>query len=199
MCFSVLRVDWLVLCRWGGGWKVIGHSVDGGGVSSVSMLGLLTQREREGRMEKKARKGLSGQTKSFLYSPTYNIQPGKKMNTLKTLGILFVLFLLNLISTFSIRNHDPLISPRQYKSDFFSFWMFLFRFTMWWHSSFVCMPSLEGYVRLRTCLGSRCLYLMCVCASVCVFIYPFKHHTAKQTSPFGHWYAATRQTSRKAI
>lgn len=26
----------------------------------------------------------------------------------------------------------------------------------------------------------------CMCYCVCVFIYPHKHHTAKQTSPFGH-------------
>lgn len=55
---------------------MIGQSVDGGGVSSVSMLGVLTQREG-GIMEKKARKGLVSRTESFLYSLIYNVQPRK--------------------------------------------------------------------------------------------------------------------------
>ena len=46
---------------------MIGHGVDGGGVSSVSMLESV-QSEGEGRMEEKARKGLSSQTKSFLFT-----------------------------------------------------------------------------------------------------------------------------------
>lgn len=37
MCFWALRGDWLASGSQGGGWKVIGCSADGGGVSSVSM------------------------------------------------------------------------------------------------------------------------------------------------------------------
>lgn len=66
---------------------MIGHSVDGGGVSSVSMLEVFTQGEREEWKKKKARKGLSGQTKIFLYSLIYKVQPDKEMNTVKTHGI----------------------------------------------------------------------------------------------------------------
>lgn len=40
---------------------------------------------------------------------------------------------------------------------------------------------------------------MGVCACVCISVYCHAHHTAKQTSPFSLWRAATGRTFSKAI
>ena len=165
MCFSVLCVDWLAVRRWGGGmkgdwtecwWRRCALCIHARSVHT----------EGEGRMEKKARNWLSGQTKSFLYK----LQSGKEIMKLKSHDVLgfFPFFLLNLVSPLKERN-NALVTHSKYESD-----LFLFVCLQLLHKLLiflVCMHFFPlEYIRLRTCLGSRCFYLVCVHASVCVFI-----------------------------